>query len=155
MKSVGAALAVAWALVTAMTAGAQPMAKAGMLPFAVERDAVPAPLGGLKGDPARGKAIVIDRRRGNCLICHAFPIGKEPFQGEIGPSMSGIASRLSEGQIRLRLIDQSRINPETIMPPYYRTEELTNVAPEYKGRPALDAQEIEDVVAYLASLTGE
>jgi sulfur-oxidizing protein SoxX len=51
------------------------------------------------------------------------------------------------------LIDQSRLNPETIMPPFYRVEGLTNVAPEYEGRPALDAQEIEDVVAYLAGLT--
>jgi sulfur-oxidizing protein SoxX len=114
---------------------------------------VPEALGGLDGDPARGKAVVLDRRRGNCLICHVFPIGGQPFQGEIGPPMAGVASRLSEGQIRLRLIDQSRINPDTIMPPYYRVEGLRNVAAEYEGRPALDAQEIEDVVAYLSGLT--
>jgi sulfur-oxidizing protein SoxX len=109
-------------------------------------------LGGLKGDAARGLAVVVDRRRGNCLICHAFPIEGEPFQGEIGPPMTGVGARLSPGQIRLRLIDQSRINPETMMPPYYRVAGLTDVAPEYRGRPALTAQEIEDVVAYLAGL---
>ena len=124
-----------------------------LLPYEIRGDAVPEPLSGLTGDAERGKAIVLDRRRGNCLICHAFPIEDEPFQGEIGPPMSGVASRLTKAQIRLRLIDQSRLNPETIMPPFYRVEGLTNVEPEYRGRPALDAQEIEDVVAYLGGLT--
>jgi sulfur-oxidizing protein SoxX len=121
-------------------------------PFEVKGDAVAEALGGLKGDAARGLAVVVDRRRGNCLICHAFPIEGEPFQGEIGPPMTGVGGRLSPGQIRLRLIDQSRINPETMMPPYYRVAGLTDVAPEYRGRPVLTAQEIEDVVAYLAGL---
>lgn len=120
--------------------------------YKVVEDAIRLPLGGLSGDAERGKAIVVDRREGNCLICHAFPIEDEPFQGEIGPPMAGVGSRLSEGQIRLRLVDQSRINPETIMPPYYRVMGLTNVAPEYRGKPALSAQSIEDVVAYLMSL---
>jgi sulfur-oxidizing protein SoxX len=134
-------------------AGNTPAAESALLPFEIRGDAIPEPLGGLTGDAERGKAIVLDRRRGNCLICHAFPIEGEPFQGEIGPPMTGVASRLTKGQIRLRLIDQSRLNPETIMAPFYRVEGLTNVAPEYEGRPALDAQEIEDVVAYLAGLT--
>jgi len=124
-----------------------------LIPYKVDADAVPKPLGNLKGDPERGESIVRDRRVGNCLICHTFPIEGEAFQGEIGPLMAGVGSRLTKGQIRLRLIDQSRINPETIMPPYYRVNGLTNVAPEYRGEPALDAQQIEDVVAYLASLT--
>lgn len=121
--------------------------------YEVRGDAVPAPLGGLTGDAARGKAIVMDRRKGNCLICHRLPIEGATFQGEIGPPLAGIASRLTEGQIRLRLIDQSRINPETIMPPYYRVKGLKDVAPDYRGKPALAAQEIEDVVAYLRTLT--
>ncbi len=123
--------------------------------FEVRGDAVPEPLGGCAGDPDRGLAIVVDRRSGNCLICHQFPIPEQPFQGEIGPPMAGVGDRLSAGQIRLRLIDQSRLNPATLMPPYYRVEGLTNVAPEYRGRPALDAQALEDVVAYLTTLTGE
>lgn len=117
-------------------------------------DAVPEPLGGRVGDAARGRAVVLDRRRGNCLICHRFPIEGEPFQGEIGPSLVDVGGRLDAGQIRLRLIDQSRINPDTVMPPYYRVDGLVRVATEYRGRPALDAQEIEDVVAYLAGLGG-
>ena len=124
----------------------------GLAPFEVAGDAIPAPLEGRTGDPVRGIAIIRDRRIGNCLICHSLPLADEPFQGEIGPALQGVGSRLSPGQIRLRLIDQSRINPQTLMPPYYRVAGLTNVAPEYRGRPALDAQQIEDIVAYLAGL---
>jgi L-cysteine S-thiosulfotransferase len=153
VRSIAWASASILAFAAANAAEAEPKAQSALLPYELRGDGVPAPLGGLIGDAARGKAIVLDRRRGNCLICHAFPIEGEPFQGEIGPAMAGVASRLTEGQIRLRLIDQSRINPETVMPPYYRVEKLTNVAPEYDGRPALEAQDIEDVVAYLMSLT--
>jgi sulfur-oxidizing protein SoxX len=144
---------MAWAFAAILAANAQPNTEAPMLAYTVQGDAVPEPLGGLQGDVARGKSIVLDRRRGNCLICHVFPIAGEPFQGEMWPSMVDVGSRLSKGQIRLRLIDQSRLDPETIMPPYYRVNGLTNVAPDYTGRPMLSAQEIEDVVAYLASLT--
>ncbi len=126
-----------------------------LVAFEVRGDAVPEPLGGCAGDPDRGRAVVVDRRSGNCLICHQFPMPDQPFQGEIGPPMAGVGARLSEGQIRLRLIDQSRLNPATLMPPYYRVDGLTNVAPEYRGRPALDAQALEDVVAYLTTLTGD
>ena len=143
---------MAWGFAAIGAANAQLKDEAAILRYEVRGDAVPAPLGGLRGDAARGKAIVLDRRRGNCLICHAFPIAGEPFPGEIGPSLAGIGSRLTAGQIRLRLIDQSRLDPDTIMPPYYRVKGLTNVAPEYAGRPALSAQEIEDVVSYLESL---
>lgn len=142
-------------MLVALVAAGIPSAAAaapGLLPYEVKGDAVPQALGGLKGDAARGLAIVLDRRRGNCLICHRLPIEGEPFQGELGPALAGVGSRLTAGQIRLRLIDQSRINPDTIMPPYYRTQGLTNVAPEYRGHPALEAQEIEDVLAYLTSL---
>ena len=120
--------------------------------FEVKKDEVPQPLAGLSGQPERGQDIVVDRRRGNCLICHAIPSLDVPFQGEIGPSLGGLSQRLSEGEIRLRVIDQSRINPMTVMPSYYRIEGLRDVAPAYRGKPVLDAQEIEDVVAYLLTL---
>jgi L-cysteine S-thiosulfotransferase len=123
-----------------------------LLPFEISGDAVLKPLGGLKGDERRGEEIVRDRRVGNCLICHQFPFRNEPFQGDIGPAMKGAGTRLTAGQIRLRLIDESLLNPATVMPPYYRIENLTNVAPEYAGLPGLTEQQIEDVVSYLASL---
>ncbi len=150
MKPTRFFLATFWVLAAA---GAQAAAEAELLPYVVEADAVPEPLGGLTGDPERGREIVLDRRRGNCLICHSVPETDEPFQGELGPPLAGVGSRLDAGQIRLRLIDQSRISPQTVMPPYYRIDGLNNVAPEFRGKPALDAQEIEDVVAYLETLT--
>lgn len=124
-------------------------------PYRVVADAIPAALGGLIGDPARGAALVRDRERGNCLICHQGVDPSEPFQGTIGPPLAGAGSRLDAGQIRLRLVDMSRLNPDTVMPPYFRTEGLRDVAEAYRGRPAFSAQEIEDVVSYLASLRTE
>ncbi len=121
-------------------------------PYAVVGDAIPAPLGGLVGNAVRGQALVLDRTRGNCLICHQVPEPDEPFQGTIGPPLAGVGARLEPGQLRLRLVDASRLNPATVMPPYFRTEGLRDVALQYRDRPALTVQEIEDVVAYLASL---
>jgi sulfur-oxidizing protein SoxX len=140
-------IATAFACATCESFAAEAM----LVPFQAAGDAVPQPLGGLKGDPKRGEDIVRDRRVGNCLICHQLPLKDEPFQGEIGPALTGIGARLSEGQIRLRLIDESLINPQTLMPPYYRTANLNNVDSEYSGRPGLTAQQLEDVTAYLAS----
>lgn len=125
---------------------------AALEPYAVVGDAIPAPLGGLSGDPARGHALVRDRERGNCLICHQGADASEPFQGTIGPPLASVGLRLDAGQIRLRLVDASLLNPQTVMPPYFRTDNLHDVAPAFRGKPALSAQEIEDVVSYLASL---
>lgn len=120
--------------------------------YTIVGDAIPAPLHGRAGDAVRGEAVVRDRERGNCLICHQGADASEPFQGTIGPALAGVGARLEPGQIRLRMVDSSALNPETVMPPYFRTEGLRDVAPAYRGKPALTAQEIEDVVAYLASL---
>jgi sulfur-oxidizing protein SoxX len=123
--------------------------------YEVAGDAIARPLGGLVGSIGRGAAIVRDRERGNCLICHQGADPAEPFQGLIGPPLKGVGLRLDAGQIRLRLVDASLLNPQTVMPPYFRTENLHDVAAVYRGKPALSAQEIEDVVVYLASLTAE
>jgi sulfur-oxidizing protein SoxX len=112
-----------------------------------------APLGGLAGVAERGRSIASDPLRGNCLACHQLPIPEEPFHGNLGPPLAGIAARQSPGMIRLHIVDQSRFNPETVMPGYYRSfGQLHRVAAEYQGRTYLSAQEIEDVVAYLATL---
>jgi sulfur-oxidizing protein SoxX len=120
--------------------------------FEVSGDAIAAPLGGLVGDAARGAAVVRNRESANCLICHAIPDPREPFMGEVGPPLAGVGSRLDAGQIRLRLVDPTRINPGAIMPAYHRVDGLVNVDPRFRGRPVLGAQEIEDVVAYLLTL---
>jgi L-cysteine S-thiosulfotransferase len=114
-------------------------------------DSIPASLTGAKGDPARGRAIVANRQVGLCLLCHSGPFPEERFQGDLAPDLSS-AARLTEGQIRLRIVDPRRVNPETIMPAYYRAEGLTRVAPSFRGKTILTAEQIEDVVAYLVSL---
>jgi sulfur-oxidizing protein SoxX len=127
-----------------------------VLPFLVAGKAlgdegIPASLTGAKGDPARGRAIVANRQVGLCLLCHTGPIPEERFQGNLAPDLRE-AARLTEAEIRQRLVDPARVNPRTIMPAYYRTEGLTSVAPAYRGKTVLSAEQIEDVVAYLLSL---
>ena len=115
-------------------------------------DALPEPLTDRRGDPARGRAIVTNRQVGLCLLCHSGPFPEERFQGNLAPDLSGAARRWTEGQLRLRIVDSSRINPATIMPAYHRTEGLTRVALAYRGKPILTAEQIEDVVAFLMTL---
>jgi L-cysteine S-thiosulfotransferase len=115
-------------------------------------DAIPASLTGAKGDAARGRAIVTNRLVGLCLLCHSGPFPEERLQGTMAPDLKGVGSRWSEGQLRLRIVDAGRLNPHTIMPPYYRTDGLTRVAPSFRGKPVLTAEQIEDVVAFLATL---
>jgi sulfur-oxidizing protein SoxX len=115
-------------------------------------DAIPASLTGQPGDAARGRAIVLDRQRGLCLLCHSGPFPEERFQGDLAPSLAGAGSRLSEGQLRLRMVDGRRLNPDTIMPSYFSLDGLVRVDRARQGRTVLTAEEIEDVVAFLATL---
>jgi L-cysteine S-thiosulfotransferase len=119
---------------------------------AVLGDAIPNPLTGAPGDPVRGRAIVADRGRGLCLLCHPAPIPEERFQGNLAPSLAGVGARLTPGQLRLRLVDSRRLNPDSLMPAYFSTAGLVGVADAWQERPILRAEEIEDVVAYLATL---
>lgn len=121
--------------------------------YQVVGDQIPDSISSQIGDAARGRRIMVDREIGNCLACHKVADTNEPFQGDLGPDLSSVGARLTAGQIRFRLVDQSRLNPATLMPPYYRVEGLANVAARYAGKPVLTAQEIEDVVAYLTTLT--
>ncbi|WP_295646564.1 sulfur oxidation c-type cytochrome SoxX [uncultured Methylibium sp.] len=115
-------------------------------------DAIPSPLTAAPGDAARGRAIVADRRVGLCLLCHSGPFPEEPFQGDLAPSLAGAGSRLDAGRLRLRLVDSRRLNPASLMPSYHRADGLQRVGSAWQGRPILDAQQIEDVVAFLMSL---
>ena len=123
--------------------------------YRVESFAIPESLTGQPGDPARGERIIRDPERASCLICHAMPLEGEPDPGNIGPPLDGVASRYTAGELRLRLVDPKRLNPETVMPSYYARDGLHRVAPEYRGRSIYSAGEIEDVIAYLLTLTGE
>jgi L-cysteine S-thiosulfotransferase len=121
-------------------------------PFVVAGDAIPASLTGAKGDPARGRAIVANRQVGLCLLCHSGPFPDERMQGTIAPDLTGAGGRWSEGQLRLRIVDAARLNPSSIMPPYYRIADLRRVAPAFRDKPVLTAEQIEDVIAFLATL---
>lgn len=123
-----------------------------LLGTAVAGDELPASLTGAKGDPARGRAIVANRQVGLCLLCHSGPFPEERFQGDLAPDLKGVGARLSEGEIRARIVDPGRSNPDTVMPAYYKTDGLTRVAPAFRSRTILTAEQIEDIVAYLATL---
>jgi L-cysteine S-thiosulfotransferase len=115
-------------------------------------DAMPAPLTEQPGDAARGRAIVANRQVGLCLLCHAATIAEERFQGNLAPDLACAGARWSEAQLRLRVVDSRRVNPQSIMPPYYRADGLARVAAPWQGKTVLAAQQIEDVVAYLRTL---
>ena len=118
--------------------------------YRVEGDSVPEPLA-KRGDPARGREIVMGRE-GNCLLCHAIPETGERRMGDVAPPLSAVAARLTAGQLRLRVVDPTRVNPDAAMPAYYRAHGLDKVAEAYRGKTILTAQQVEDVVAYLLTL---
>jgi sulfur-oxidizing protein SoxX len=126
-------------------------AQEALRPYTVVGDSIPASLTGAPGDPARGRAIVV-KREYTCLLCHSGPFPEERFQGNLSPDLRGTGARWSAGELRLRLVDAARLNPATIMPSFYRVDGLNRVARAYRGKPILTAEQIEDVVAFLATL---
>ncbi len=121
-------------------------------PHVIAGDAIDQPLAGLVGDAERGRAVVVNRREGLCLLCHSGPFPEERFQGNLAPSLAGAGARWSAGQLRLRLVDPSRGNPATVMPSYHRVDGLNQVAAGLRGKPLFTAQQVEDVVAFLQTL---
>ncbi len=137
---------VAVLLALPRAAGAQ-----ALRPYAIVGDAIPDPLTTTQGDAARGRALVVDRTS-TCILCHSGPFPELKFQGDLAPGLAGSGSRWSEGQLRLRLVDASRLSAATIMPSYYRVDGLNRVGPTWRGKPILSAEQIEDIVAYLVTL---
>lgn len=136
------------AALAAAPAGAQPLAA-----YTVDGDGIAQPLAGLSGDAARGRALVASRQQGLCLLCHSGPFPEERFQGDLAPDLAGAGRRWSSAQLRLRLADPGRVQADSIMPAYHRsTEGLTRVAPAWRDKMIFSAQQIEDVVAFLATL---
>jgi sulfur-oxidizing protein SoxX len=119
--------------------------------YAVVGDAIPQSLTNARGDAARGRALVVERSS-SCILCHSGPFPEQKFQGDLAPDLSGSGKRWSEGQLRLRLVDASRLNAETIMPAYYRIDGLNRVGSAWRGKPILSAEQIEDILAYLVTL---
>ncbi|HCG69760.1 MAG TPA: sulfur oxidation c-type cytochrome SoxX [Gammaproteobacteria bacterium] len=118
-------------------------------------DAIAVPLSDVTGSAEKGEKIFAARDAGHCVLCHQVNGLDAPFQGNIGPALSGIGDRLSPAQIRLRIVDASILNPQTIMPSYYRSEGLHRVDERYEGRTALSGAQIEHLVAYLAQLRSQ
>lgn len=139
-------------VVAALWAAAATASSADVPPLAVVGDAIPAPLAAVAGDAGRGRALLIARESANCVLCHAVPDPAVRFAGDVGPTLAGVGTRLTVPQLRLRVADNLRVNPRSVMPSYYRTDGLTLVAEAYVGKPVLTAAEVEDVVAYLATL---
>ncbi|TWI28298.1 sulfur oxidation c-type cytochrome SoxX [Mesorhizobium tianshanense] len=139
-------------LLRAATPGAGEEARS----YAVTGDTIMEPLAGGKGDPARGAALISDRQRSLCTLCHSGPFPDAHLHGTLAPDLTGVGARLSEGQIRLRVVDMKRLAPNTIMPAYYRIadEEGRRVATVWRGKPILTGADIEDIVAYLTTLKG-
>jgi len=135
-----------------VTAGVATAALAQAAAFETVGDAIPQPLAAEPGDATRGRSIVANRDQGGCTLCHEVP-GEKNF-GDIAPTLAGVGARFSVPQLRLRVADSTRVNPKTPMPAYYRTEGLAQVAQAYRGKPVLSAQQVEDVVAWLATLKG-
>jgi sulfur-oxidizing protein SoxX len=122
-----------------------------MVRYQVQGDSISEPLTLTPGDAARGRFLVVSRD-GNCLLCHSIPETGERSMGNVGPPLARVANRLSEGQLRLRVVDPTRVNRDVAMPAYYRIPEPDGVAEPYRGKPILTAQQVEDVVTYLLTL---
>ncbi|GAB4347071.1 MAG: sulfur oxidation c-type cytochrome SoxX [Gammaproteobacteria bacterium] len=141
------ALALATGLMAASAGAGESMVK-----YTVSGNAIPQSLTGKPGDPKKGKALVIARKKGNCLACHMMPIPEEADHGQIGPALYGVANRMTPAEMRLRIVDPKVINPNTAMPSFYKTKGLHRVLKKFQGKPILTAQEVEDIVAYLSTL---
>jgi L-cysteine S-thiosulfotransferase len=120
--------------------------------FMVVGDGIAEPLTATPGDAQRGRAIVVNRQKGLCLLCHSGPFPEERTPGNLSTDLAGAGARWTAAQLRLRVADARRLNPDSLMPSFHRVSEAARVAPAYASRPILDAQEVEDVVAFLATL---
>lgn len=123
-----------------------------MMKYMVKDGAIAKSLTGKPGNVANGRKLAINRKQGNCLACHVMPIPEQPYHGKIGPELNGVASRLSEGEVRLRIVNPKVLNPESIMPAFYRKDGFHRVLKKFKGKTMLSAQQVEDLVAYTMTL---
>jgi L-cysteine S-thiosulfotransferase len=128
------------------------LAASGVAAFEVQDGGIAQPLSATPGDPARGRAIVASRQQGLCLLCHSGPFPEERFQGTVATTLAGAGSRWTPAQLRLRIVDSRRLNPDTVMPAFHRVDGTQRVGAAWQGKPILDAQQVEDVVAFLATL---
>ncbi|GBD41817.1 hypothetical protein HRbin39_01203 [bacterium HR39] len=138
---------------TAASAAERQVTEQGITYTIVDDSIIPESLTGRPGDPEKGRQWFVDRRLGNCLACHAVSaLADEPYHGNVGPSLDGVGAALSEGVIRLRIVDPKVVNPDTIMPAFFRSTGLWDVRKDHEGKTILTAEQVEDIVAFLKTL---
>ena len=143
--------AIGFALALAITTNATAAEKM-MVKFAVKDGAIAKSLTGKPGNATNGRKVAINRKQGNCLACHVMPISEQPFHGNAGPDLNGVAGRLTEGEIRLKIVNPKIVNPDTFMPAFYRKDGLHRVMKKFQGKTILSAEQVEDLVAYTMTL---
>ena len=149
-SAIAPAVALALGLVAGSGAGAEEL-----VAYRIVDDArIDQSLTGAPGDAARGREVAFNTKQGNCLACHKMPIPEQQFHGDVGPDISEVGSALSEGELRLRIVNAKVLNPDTIMPAFYRNDSFQRVMKKFQGKTILSAQQVEDVVAYLLTLKG-
>ncbi len=105
------------------------------------------------GNADEGRKIMVNRKLGNCLACHAVSVLQDqPFHGEVGPALNGVAERYSEEQLRLIVTDAKQIFEGTVMPSFMKTSGFIRVREDLEGKSILTPQQVEDVIAFLKTL---
>ena len=120
----------------------------------IEGDALPVPLTQSIGDGDEGRQVFQSREQGHCVLCHQIQNLNAEFQGNLGPDLTEVGSRLTPGQIRLRIIDYERVLSGVTMPSYYRIHDLNQVGDDYENQSVLTAQQVEDLVVFLSEQKG-
>lgn len=151
IRLVGTVAAAAFA-VGAFLAVPGSASAAELVKYSIVGDGIPQSLTGKPGDAAKGRKIAFNRKQGNCLACHKMPIPEQQFHGEVAPDLAGVADRVTEAEMRLRIINPKVINPDTFMPAFYRNAGFNRVLKKFKGKSILSAEQVEDLVAYMMTL---
>jgi L-cysteine S-thiosulfotransferase len=146
-------------LAAAMTLFGTSMASAeALVPAAVVFDegSVEQSLTGVAGDAATGRDVFANRKLGNCLACHMNEDWSEQsFHGEVGPPLDGVAQRWSEAELRGIVTNVKMMFPDSIMPGFYVDSGFVRASDKFAGKTILNAQQVEDIVAYLQTLSDE
>jgi len=155
MKKMALTLAAVLCAGSAYAASVQ-VSEPGLVSYTIVDDmAINEPLTDTVGDAVNGRKLAVNRKKGNCLACHVMPISEQSFHGETAPSLYGVGNRLSEGELRLQLVNSKVTNENTMMPSFYRVTGYNRILKKFDGKTILSAQEVEDIVAYLKTLTEE
>lgn len=125
-----------------------------------EEGAAATSLTGVPGNAEEGAKVMSTRSLGNCVACHTVSaMPKVQFQGNVGPTLDGAATRWNEAQLRGLVANAKMTFEGTRMPAFYKVDGYIRPGAGYTAKPAaeplppvLTAQQIEDVVAYLLTL---